>query len=584
MRRITDKLLSSSATEVALAWAKEGIPVLALWGVSENGRCDCGQDCESPGKHPIGSLFPRGHLSATTDPIKIRSAFRKYPNANLGIVPKGDLVVLDVDGEDGAKTYKGLRLPETAHVITGRGRHHYFIERDQVSSLPAKLRSIDIKAGGRGYVVVPPSRHASGKRYRWSKHQRVLAPLPHTGFKPPHRVRVDFGASRYRTSQGSRNSTLTKLAGYLRYQGLVTEQISAALTTLNRQICDPHLDEEEVRRIAASVGRYESGNETAFGSMADVQEEDVEWVGYPYLIRGATTVLDGNPGQGKSTFVIAIAAAITRGRNLPFMPDLQSGSVLILSAEDDPARVLKPRLLAHHADVGRVRFQKEPFSLDTRGLTLLRSEIEQHRPILVVIDPLIAYMDSDTDLHKANETMRFMIELDLIAREFNLAMLVVRHLRKSDSDDPLHRGLGSIAISARVRSLLVLARHPSDRQLRAVAQAKCSYAPEAATILFRLVPTKHNKPPKIEWAGKDEHLTAESLLSKPRDTPGRPDNEREAAKNFLEEFLARGERSLSDIQGAAAEKSITYATLRRAARELGIKKPRRGRNTVWALP
>jgi AAA domain len=343
------------------------------------------------------------------------------------------------------------------------------------------------------------------------------------------------------------------------------------------------LDQGEVRRIASSIGGYPTDHETAFGSMSDVKEEDVEWVGYPYLIRGATTVLDGNPGQGKSTFVTAIAAAITAGRKLPFMPDLKSGPVLILSAEDDPARVLKPRLLAHDADISRVRFQKEPFTLDERGLSLLRAEIERHRPILVVVDPLIAYMDSDTDLHKANDTMRFMVELDFTAREFDLAMLVVRHLRKSEADDPLHRGLGSIAISARVRSLLILGRHPDDRDIRAVAQAKCSYAPEGPTILFKLVPTQPNKPPMVTWAGTDRELTAEALLSKPQTAPGRPDAEREAAKRFLSGFLDDGPQSKSKIDRAAKAHSVSPMTLRRAADDIGVSKQRDGRKTVWVL-
>jgi RecA-family ATPase len=248
-----------------------------------------------------------------------------------------------------------------------------------------------------------------------------------------------------------------------------------------------------------------------------------------------------------------------------------------------PARVLKPRLLAHDADISRVRFQKEPFTLDERGLSLLRAEIERYRPILVVVDPLIAYMDSDTDLHKANDTMRFMVELDFIAREFDLAMLVVRHLRKSEADDPLHRGLGSIAISARVRSLLIFGRHPDDRDIRAIAQAKCSYAPEGPTILFKLVPTRPNKPPMVTWTGTDKELTAETLLSRPHTTPGRPDNEREAAKRFLRDALSSGEKAESEVSHAAAAQSISRATLRRAANDLDIRKRRQGRNTVWTL-
>lgn len=114
-------------------------------------------------------------------------------------------------------------------------------------------------------------------------------------------------------------------------------------------------------------------------------------------MKGALTVLDGNMGQGKSTFTCAIAAAVTTGRPPPFVDNIEKGSVLFMSAEDDPSRVLKPRLMKAGADVSKVRYQEEPFTLDERGLTLLRLELAANTPALVVIDPIIAFMKEGTD-------------------------------------------------------------------------------------------------------------------------------------------------------------------------------------------
>jgi hypothetical protein len=200
----------------------------------------------------------------------------------------------------------------------------------------------------------------------------------------------------------------------------------------------------------------------------------------------------------------------------------------------------------------------------------------------VIIDPLIAYMDAGTDLHKATDTMRFMIELDMLAREFDLAMVVVRHFRKSDADDPLYRGLGSIAIAARVRSALFLGRHPDDPEVRAVAQSKCSYAPEGATILFKLEPA--NGHPKVHWLGITAELKAEDLLTRLPSARGRPDSEREKAKKLLHEFLEEGPMPKSNIERAADARSISLMTLRRAADELGILKRKVGRQAIWELP
>ena len=97
------------------------------------------------------------------------------------------------------------------------------------------------------------------------------------------------------------------------------------------------------------------------------------------------------------------------------------------------------------------------FTLDDHGLELLRTEMGQCRPSLVVIDPIIAYMQIGSDVDKSTDTTHFMVALDKLAREFDTCILVICHLRKSEAGDPLFRGLGSIAISARVRSALVLA-------------------------------------------------------------------------------------------------------------------------------
>ena len=140
--------------------------------------------------------------------------------------------------------------------------------------------------------------------------------------------------------------------------------------------------------------------------------------------------------------------------------------------------MLKPRFLVHGADLERIRFQQKPFTLDGNGLGLLRSEIATYRPRLVIIDALIAYMDASVDLHRANDTMQFMNELDQLAREFDTTMLIVRHLRKGDSGDALYRGLGSIGIAARARSIMLLGRHPEEPDVRI---SYTGFHPDAST-------------------------------------------------------------------------------------------------------
>lgn len=581
--RLAPGMLSSSVTEAALAWARKGVSVLAVWGVEADGRCQCGAaDCRNAGKHPIADVFPRGHHSATRDHGYIQKAFSRYPNANLAIVPPDGHVLVDVDGSAGEATFESLGLPETARERTGRGRHFlYRLDAPLPDNLP-KLEGIDLKSC-KGYVVVAPSTHRSGKRYRWLRAHQEVATISPNDLRPAQPRQAEIPTSEIRIREGNRNNTLASIAGYLRFRGLGSRAIARMLLTLNAEICTPPLPDADVRKIARSIGSYATGAEEAFMSLADVVEQEVEFLIKPYLVRGAVNVLDGNMGEGKSTFTCAVAAAVTTGKAPPFTSSIKQGNVLILSAEDDPARALKPRLLKCGADVSRIRFQNTPFTLDENGLALLRQECELNGPLLIIIDPVIAYMAEDVDGNSANDTMRFIVKLDYLAREFDCCILLVRHFRKAKSDTPMHRGVGSIALSARVRSGLMLGRHPNDADLRVVAHSKHNYSKKGPSLVFELRDDEEGRPPSLIWHEVRSDLD-EYDIDSGRPGPGRPDAEKELAKQFLARILAEGPMLKTSIDAAAGARSITDITLRRAGEELGVIKFREGRKSLWKLP
>lgn len=587
--RIDGDLLSSSKLKVACAWIKAGAKVLALNGIDNAGQCTCGRPkCKSPGKHPIAAEFPKGQHSATRSRMKVTRVFKAYPNANLGVVLPENIVVLDVDGPAGQETFDRLNLPKTATIQTGRGTHHYFRASKALPAKKQRLVGIDIKDCESGYIVVPPSRHHSGKRYsvkRGITPKIAVLPLGFINALKPEQSRTASFEQSSIVSKGGRNNALASYAGYFRFKGLNDTAIEKVLNTLNKTICRPPLDEDELATIAQSIGSYDAGFESAFGSLADVEEEEVQFLAYPYIVKGATTVLDGNMGQGKSTFTAALAAAVTTGEPPPFLETIEQGSVLFLSAEDDPARVLKPRLVENSADISKVRYQDQVFSLDANGMMMLRQEIEAHMPALVVIDPIIAYMDAGVDGNKANDTMRFMVELDLIAREYDVSILIVRHLRKAKADNAMHQGIGSIAISARVRSGLILGIHPEDPTKRAIAHSKANYSEKGPTIVFELESGEKGRPPIVNWLGVDPDITEDDLLMKPPGAIGRPSEERDFAKDFLREVLSKGPIEKNKLDRMASTRSITPETMRRAADDMNIVKERGGEGrSVWSLP
>ncbi len=587
--RIERALMSSSKIIAAKAWIDAGARVLALHGIDDDGKCDCRKSrCRSPGKHPIAAEFPKGEKDATKSKAKITRVLKQYPNANLAaILPEG-VAALDVDGPDGAETYAALNLPKTATVQTGRGMHCYFQASKTLPKKKTPLHCIDIKDANSGYIVVPPSKHHSGKKYRWKKAQcpSRLADLPSEfidGLIRKKTVTVSFDKES-KVSKGGRNNALASYAGYFRHKGLNGSAIERVLSAINTEVCSPPLDAGEVSHIAGSIGNYDAGFENAFGSLADVEEQDVQFLAFPYIVRGATTVLDGNMGQGKSTFTAALAAAVTTGKPPPFLDEIEEGDVLFLSAEDDPARVLKPRLVENGADVSRVRYQEKVFALNADGMTMLRQEIETHRPALVVIDPIIAYMDSGIDGNSANDTMHFMVELDGIAREYDVSILIVRHLRKAKADNAMHQGIGSIAISARVRSGLILGIHPDDKDKRAIVHAKANYSKEGPAIVFTLDGSKEGRPPVVRWHDVDPAMTTDDLLMKPESTRGRPSAERDFAKDFLREALAKGPVQKNKLDQKASARSISPETLRRAGEEMKVSKTRDNGRSIWSLP
>jgi hypothetical protein len=580
--QVTTEMKSKRPLVAALAYAKAGVKVFATWGIDGSGNCECGREsCDEAGKHPIGTLFRHGHKNATTDPAVIRKVWRKHPNANVAIVPDDGLLVVDIDSPEAERAIEALGLPRTPGVKTNRGTHLYLENPEGLAF--NRPEGVDVRQDGTGYVIAPPSRHMSGHRYRWLRDPMVAADLVLSKTAPKAAAKVNFATARETISEGSRNSRLASLAGLLRHAGYETNAIAAALVGVNDEICRPPLAHHEVHKIATSIGRYESPAREMFGTLADVEPEDISWLYRPYLPRGSVTMLEGDPGQGKSTFAMALAAVLTTGRKVPWSKDRPRGSVLIMSAEDDPAPVLRPRMERNGADLRRVRFAHEPFSLNENGIALLRFEIERSRPDLVVIDPIVSFLHVGADLNDAADMTQFLTRINRIAREFDCAILTVRHLRKLRDGSAIHQGLGSVALSGRVRSVLLFGPHPTDRSLRAAVHSKSNYAKEGPAIVMALVEKEEEQHALVEWLESDSAITASDLLTPNVQDVGRPPKEVYDAMEFLRSYLLDGPRDSRDVQLAAEARSITKATLRRAREALGVRIFRKGRHTMWAL-
>jgi len=307
--------------------------------------------------------------------------------------------------------------------------------------------------------------------------------------------------------------------------------------------------------------------------MSDVAAETIKWLWYPYIPFGKITVIQGDPGDGKTTAVLAIAAALTTGVSLPGSATVADPmSVIFQTAEDGLGDTVKPRLVQSGADCGRVividESEKELSLSDFR----IEQAITQTEAKLFILDPLQAYIGADVDMHRANEIRPVLKRISAVAEKTGCAVVVVGHLNKGTSKSQ-YRGLGSIDIQAAARSVLTVGRIKGKQYMRAIAQGKNNLAPEGNTIGFELDPDTGFK-----WSGVLE-MTIDDLLAGAM--PER-DTTYDRAIEFLKAELAGGEKSAAFLFEKAKESGIQERTLRSAKATLAINSFKKEKRWYWA--
>jgi len=309
--------------------------------------------------------------------------------------------------------------------------------------------------------------------------------------------------------------------------------------------------------------------------MSDVATETIKWLWYPYIPFGKITMVQGDPGDGKTTALLAVAAAVTTGTLLPEMKEVVGPVVVIFqTAEDGLGDTIKPRLESAKADCSRVIVIDE----NDKALSLLderiEAAIEQTGAKLFILDPLQAYLGSDVDMHRANEIHPVLKRIGTIAEKTGCAIVVIGHLNKGTSKSQ-YRGLGSIDIQAAARSVITVGRVKGKQYVRAIAQGKNNLAPEGKTIGFELDPDTGFK-----WLGVLE-MTIDDLLS--GSMPER-DTTYDRAIEFLKNELAESAKPAADLFKKAAEQDIAERTLRSAKKTLDVKATKREKRWYWAIP
>ena len=330
-------------------------------------------------------------------------------------------------------------------------------------------------------------------------------------------------------------------------------------------------------------------------NMETVEVEQIEWLFYPFIPYGKVTIIQGDPGEGKTTMVLQIIAKLTKGEEiLPRQENtaeakdgvetaadsdmklsespIEPLNVIYQTAEDGLGDTIKPRLLAAGADCSRVLViddREQPLTmLDIR----LEEAIVQTKARLVVLDPIQGFLGAEVDMHRANEIRPLMKRVAVLAEKYHCAIILIGHMNKNSNGKSSYRGLGSIDFQAAARSVLVVGRIKDEPETRVLCQTKSSLAPEAQSVAFRL-----SKDNGFEWLGKCD-ITAEDLLS-----GSAKGTKQKAAMEFLEDILENGRMPQTEIAKLADERGIKRKTLQNAKEALGIKSQKIGSSWYWSL-
>lgn len=295
--------------------------------------------------------------------------------------------------------------------------------------------------------------------------------------------------------------------------------------------------------------------------MSDVELTPVDWLWKPYLPFGKLSVLQGNPGEGKTYFAMHLAAACTNGKLLPNMERMEPFNVIYQTAEDGLGDTVKPRLIEAGADLDRVLAIDDSEVQLTLSDERIEKAIIENNARLVIIDPIQAYLGADVDMNRANEVRPIFMRLGQVAQRTGCAILLIGHLNKAAGMQSLQRGLGSIDIAAAVRSVMFIGKLKHDPTMRILTHEKSSLAPPGASLAFSL-----GDEGGFRWVGEYD-ITADEMLSSIE--PQR-ETKTQQAKDLICALLAGGKQVLSeDIDKAALERGIPGRTVRDAKRELG---------------
>lgn len=308
--------------------------------------------------------------------------------------------------------------------------------------------------------------------------------------------------------------------------------------------------------------------------LSEIQSQEVSWLWFPFIPYGKLTIIQGDPGDGKTTFILNIAAKLSKGEGLDSEMKLTEPlNVIYQSAEDGLADTIKPRLEQAGADCENILVIDESI----KSLSMIDERLEEAvirtKARLLILDPIQAYLGDGMDMNRANEARDMTKKLAALAEKYQCAIVLVGHMNKAAGNKVAYRGMGAIDFFAVARSVLLVGRVEGEENTRAVVQIKNNLAAFGHPKAFAL------SEDGFHWLG-DYGITADEVLGGIAPKA----NKMEQAKRLLRKLAETNNAMQSnEIFNLAEEQGISKRTLENAKKELGIRAKRINNTWYWEL-
>lgn len=309
---------------------------------------------------------------------------------------------------------------------------------------------------------------------------------------------------------------------------------------------------------------------------ADVETKEIEWLWFPYLPKGMVSIVQGDPKNGKTFMLIDIISRITRGDYKPLSNDkFEIGNVIFQNSDDPIEYSLKKRFEQQNADTEKVfAIDENTKKLYFKDLSRLEKLIKEQKPVLIVIDPIQAYM-GDGDSNSMVQVRNALAPLKTLAEEYNVAIVLVQHLKKGNETKAIYKGAGSIGFVGFARSMVMVVKDTENDE-RLFIHTTSNVAKEGNCLSYKI--TENG----LEWLEDKGEVNADELANQNTNT------KLENAKNFILGCIAsKKEISATELQQLCDIGSFSERTFNGARSYLNknnkIHSYKKNGKTYWSL-